>query len=257
MSSSGDRAIAVTPNKQLIIAGSGNYRDHPGYIKFWDFNTGRLIRNDPWNHYVLTSIVTTPDNLSIIIYGRDDHTYLDGTNYVYLGNIETAEYQLVKKWNYREIVLEFMRHEDFISFDRFVLDLRTKIVSQVTNDHVEQLRRLYWKVQVAPDNYLSSNDETFIIEDIRTGQIIKRFGSGHENRYHRYSPIKITSDGRYLLAQKGHDGESQNAILSMWDIQTGKLVTSFESCYGIIKAIDITSDNQYAIVYAIDPNYVI
>src|SRR5687767_13683064 len=133
MSSSTSRAIAVTPDKRYIIAGAGNYREHPGYVKYWDFKTGRLIRNDPWSHYALSDIVALPDARSIIAHGRDDHTFLDGTEYVYLGDIEAAAYQLVHTWVYHETDLNFIHHSKTrIGFDRHIFDLQTKRLSPIT-----------------------------------------------------------------------------------------------------------------------------
>lgn len=254
--SSSSRAIAVTPDKRYIIAGGGDYRDHPGYVKFWNFETGELVRNDTWKHYVLTNIVTLPDSSSIIVHGRDDHTFLDGTKYIYLGDVERGEYQLIHKWVYHETDLTFIHHSKTrIGFDRHIFDLQTKNLSQITPDEEKNIHQLYSKIELTPDYRLSSNDETFVIED-KTGLIIQRFSHGHKNKYHKYSPKIITPDGRYLLAQI-NEWESQNKILSMWDMQTGDLVTSFESCRGSMQAIDITSDSQYAVVYVFDPSSVI
>lgn len=103
---------------------------------------------------------------------------------------------------------------------------------------------------------LSSFNETFIVEDILTRKIVQEFSIGHGNPYHRHSPIKITPNGKYLLAQKGNF-EAKNMILSMWKIDTGQYITSFEACKGMIQSIDITGDSRYAVVLAYDPNSVI
>lgn len=257
MSSSTSRAIAVTPDKRYIIVGAGDYRDHPGYLKFWDFKTGQLIRNDPWNHYVLSDIVALPDARFIIVHGRDDHTFLDGTEYVYLGDIEAAAYQLVHKWVYHETDLNFIRHSKTqIGFDRHIFDLQTKGLSPITPEEEKKIRGLYSKIEITPEYRLASNDDTFVIED-KTGVIVQTFRPGHGNKYHKYSPKIITPDGKWLLAQMGcfdPGQEIQNTILSMWDVQTGHLVTTFETCRGTLVAIDVTNDNQYAVVYVYDPD---
>ena len=257
MSSSSSRAVVVTSDKRYIIVGAGDYRDHPGYLKFWDFKTGKLIRNDPWNHYVLSDIVALPDGRSIIAHGRDDHTFLDGTEYVYLGDVEKAEYPLLHKWIYRETSLNFIHHsKNRIGFDRHVFDLETKTLSQVTPEEEKKIRQLYSKIEITPEYRLSSNDETFVVED-KTGAIVQTFSPGHANKYHKYSSKIITPDGKWLLAQMGcfdFGQEIQNTILSMWDVQTGNLVTSFETCRGTIVAIDVANDNQYAVVYVFDPD---
>ena len=257
MSSPSSRAIAVTPDNRYILAGGGNYRDHPGYLKFWHFQTGEYIRSDPWKHYVLSHIVALPDGRSFVVHGRDDHTFLDGTEYVYLGDVEAADYQLVHKWIYHETGLAFIHHrKNRIGFDRHIFDVQTKDLSQITPDEEKDIQQLYGKIEIAPGYRLFSNDETFVIED-NTGMIVQTFGSGHGNRYHKYSPKIITPDGRWLLAQMGcydHGREFQNTMLSMWEVQTGKLVTSFETCQGTIQAIDATHDNQFAVVYVFDPN---
>jgi hypothetical protein len=260
VSSPSSRAIAVIADNKYIIAGGGEYSDHPGYLKFWHFTTGEFIRNDPWKHYVLSNIVALPDDHSFIVHGRDDHTFLDGTQYVYLGDIEAADYQLVHKWTYHETDLAFIHHrQNHIGFDRHVFDLQTKRLAPITPDEEKKIRQRYGNIEITPGHRLLSNDETFVIED-KTGRVVQTFAPGHGNKYHNYSPKIITPDGRWLLAQRGSDEHGQgstNKILSMWEMQTGALVTSFETCRGTIQALDSTSDNQYAVVYVLDPHHLI
>ncbi len=251
---------AVTPDKHFIIGGGGNHRDHPGLILFWDFKSGSLIKSHSWPHYVLASIVVTPDSRLIVVSGRQDRYYHDGMHFVGAIDIETGTYREIKAWDDGSLELSFTGDRKFLKFDDFLWDWQIGGEPELQQRDKKWLEQTRDKIELSANHFLSSNDQTFVIENVGTGQTILRFSAGHNNPHHKFSPIRVTPDGRYLLSQRGcYDiqKERQDIILSMWDMQTGELTTSFESCRGKIKAIDVTADSQYAVVLAYDPNSVI
>jgi WD40 repeat protein len=261
-------AVAVTPDKSIIIAGAGSIADRPGYIKLWDFATGTFIRSDPWDHYIFASIVATLDSRSIVVSGREDHTFSDGMFYILVGDIETGKYRAIRTGHDFSLGLSFTWDKKYIKFDQWQTGLSWDW--QIGNEFIwdwqiggeprlrsGQRNLLHQNtrqgIELTTKHILSSTDETFIIEDIQARRVVQEFSTGHDNPYHRYTPIKVTPNGRYLLSQKGHD----QACLAMWDISTGKFVKTFESCKGTIKSIDITADGQYIVVLGYDPDSVV
>lgn len=243
--------VAVTPDSRFIIGGHGATRDHPGHIWFWEFSTGSLLRSDPWSHYKLASIVATPDGRSIVVSGRDDRMFHDGTCYFVVGDIETAAYQTLLANFHVPLQLSLTWDKKYIKFGDFIWNWKQGGDPR-TNTRRRVSRREHEKAELTAERALFSTDETFVIKDVRTGQVIREFDLGHDNRYHRFSPAIVTPDGKHLLSQKGNF-EFQNMVLAMWAIETGEFVTAFESCKGTIKAIDITGDGRFAVVLAYDP----
>jgi WD40 repeat protein len=248
-------AVAVTPNKRVIIAGADHIVDRPGYIKFWDFKTEAFIRSDPWSHYELNSLLAPQDNRSVIVSGRDDHTLRDGTYYILVGDIETGEYRTVKEGHDFSRSLSFTWDKKYVLFGEYIWDWRMGGEPRPKRN-TDPLLETLGRIVLTAKHVLASTDEAFIVEDFQTGQIVQKFSTGHNNELHRYAPKKVTPNGRYLLSQKGNH-LARNEILAMWDIYTGKFVKTFESCLGTIKSIDITADGQHAVILAYDPNSVI
>jgi WD40 repeat protein len=103
------------------------------------------------------------------------------------------------------------------------------------------------QIVLAEHQLLESTDEGFVIRNSQTGEIVKEFRAAHDNETHRYSPLKITPDGRYILSQQGN-AWSKNAVLAMWDLEAGQLVKTFHHCQEPIRSMDITSDSQCVVV---------
>lgn len=253
-------AVAVTPDQRFIIGGGGNYRDHPGCILFWDFKSGSLVKRYAWSHYVLASIIVTPDSRLVVISGRQDRYYHEGTHFVGAIDIATDAYREIKSWDHGSLCLLFSWDKKYLRFDDFVWDWQAGGQPELWDRDKKWLDQARGHIELAPNRFISSDDQTFLIKDIETNQTIFRFGSGHNNQHHKFAPIKITHDRRYLLSQRGcYDNRKghQDPILGMWDMQTGDLLTSFESCRGAIKAIDVTANSQYVVVLVNNPGSVI
>ncbi|MUG94802.1 WD40 repeat domain-containing protein [Scytonema sp. UIC 10036] len=60
-------SLAISPDGQTLVSG-----DRRGIIKFWDLNSGRLIRTIPSAHVnTITKIVFTPDGSNFVSASRD------------------------------------------------------------------------------------------------------------------------------------------------------------------------------------------
>jgi hypothetical protein len=241
------QVVSVTPNKRTIIAGNGHRDDHPGYIKFWSFDTGEFIRSDKWLHKRIWSLLATPDSQSVIASGHDRHIYGDGKSYVLVGDIETGVYQILQEGDDASVILSFTWDKKYILFGGHIWGWQAggKPLPKRHTDPFPELGRII----LTAEHGLKSTDEGFIIENFQTGKIVQKINTVHDNKFHRQYPIKVTPDGRYILSQKGNF-DSNNQILAMWDIHTGNFVKTFDDCKGEIKSIDITADGQYAIVLA-------
>ncbi|GAB1537736.1 hypothetical protein NUACC21_03900 [Scytonema sp. NUACC21] len=59
--------LAISPDGQTLVSG-----DRRGIIKFWDLNSGKLIRTIPDAHFnTITKIVFTPDGSTLVSASRD------------------------------------------------------------------------------------------------------------------------------------------------------------------------------------------
>ena len=115
-------AIDVTPDDKFIIGGGGNWRDHPGRILVWDLQKGQLKRENKWSHFELHDILVMPDSQTIVISGRDDHTFLDGHHYIYTGSIENGKYALLFEWEFGSLKLGFTLDKKYLQFDKYFWD---------------------------------------------------------------------------------------------------------------------------------------
>jgi WD40 repeat protein len=238
--------VAVTPNKHIIIAGADHIRDRPGYIKFWTFRTGEFLRSNKWSHYEMRSLLTTPDSRSVIVSGRDDHTFNDGTYYILMSDIATGKYRIVKQGHDFSINLSFTWDKKYILFGEYIWDWQVNRAPVPKRD-TDPTMKSVGQIVLAEHHVLESNDEGFVVRNFQTGDIVKEFRAIHDNETHRYSPMKVTPDGRYLLSQQGN-AWSKNSILAMWDLHAGQLVKTFGNCQAPIRSIDITTDGQCAVV---------
>lgn len=240
-------AVAVTPNNRYIVGGHGSRHDHPGHITFWDFKTGSLVRVDRWKPDDLECILATPDNRSIIISGRDDNYFHDGTHYIVVGDIETAKYETIKAARYFPLDLFFSWDKQQVKFGEYALDWRKKENFYTRSKEIEFNGVQPKFVELSQDYSVTTDDENYIVKDTKTNQVIRRLNAGHNNEYYKQTYFKVSADNRYLFAQSGHQFITQDEVLCMWDLQTSVLIKCFESCRGRIHSIDITSDNQFII----------
>lgn len=238
--------VSVTPNKRIIIAGADHIRDRPGYIKFWTFGTGEFLRSDTWSHYEMRSLLTTADSRSVIVSGRDDHTFNDGTYYILIGDIATGEYRTIKQGHDFSINLSFTWDQKYILFGEYIWDWQENGAPLPKRDSDPTIKPV-GQIVLAEQHLLESTDEGFVVRNFQTGEIVKEFRAIHDNETHRYSPMKVTPDRRYIFSQQGNVW-SKNSVLAMWDLHAGQLVKTFDNCQEPVRSIDITTDGQCVVV---------
>ena len=271
------QAIALTPDENLIIGGGGRWQDHPGRILLWDLQTGKLKREDQWSHYELHDILITPDSRTMIISGRDDHTYHDGDRYIYAGQIERGEYTLLFRWRFGSLELGFTLDQKYLQFDKYLWDweaggtilnrsfqevtskFMTASVDMAEHEQEELKKGRFNKIMLSEDRTLFATEKSFLIEDTAHRTILLSFSPGHEDKYFKFMPMAVTPNSQYLIAPRGRYGEKGYVTLGKWDILTGQMVGEFEVCSqgNTILDIAITSDSQKAAILAYDPETVI
>ena len=250
------QVVTVTPDKRTIIAGAGDWNNRPGYIKFWAFNTGKLIRSDKWSHYEMHSLLVTPDSRSVIVSGRDDHTFSDGTFYILIGDIETGEYRTIKQGRKDAFSLNLSLTWDkkYLLFGEYIWDWQIGGIALPKRDSDPLLNR---RIMLTAKHVLESTDEGFVVQDFQAGKIVQKINTVCENERYRHSPMKVTPDKRYILSQTQKGSyRSGNQVLAMWDIYTGSFVKTYDNCQGTIASIDVTTDGQYAIVLTYAPDMI-
>jgi len=244
--------VAVTPDKRMIIAGADQIRDRPGYVRFWTFDTGELIRSDKWTHYEMRSLLATPDSRSVMVSGRDDHTFRDGTRYILMGDITTGEYRTIRQGHDFSIDLSFTWDKQYILFGEFLWDWKEG-GEPLTKRYSDPLIETRGKVILSEQHILEVTDEGFVVENFQTGEVVQKIRA---NDAHRYSPLKITPDGRYILSQLGNYS-SNNSALALWDLEASSFVKTFDTCTEPIGSMDITADGQHAVLLTGGENSVI
>lgn len=265
-------AISLTPDENFLIGGGGNWRDHPGRILLWDLQTGKLTREDRWSHYELRGIVVTPDSQTVIVIGRDDHTYLDGDHYIYAGNIKSGEYTLLATWRVGSLKLGFTLDKKYLQFDKYFWDWKAggNILNQsfqelnsrhlpasvdVAEREQEELNKgRFNKIKLSEEKTLFATAKSFMIEDTTRGKTLLTFSPGHEYIAFQFMPMAVTPDSRYLIAPRGKLSQRSYVTLGKWDIQTGQLLREFEvpSQGHTVKDIAISSDSQKAAILVYD-----
>jgi hypothetical protein len=93
------------------------------------------------------------------------------------------------------------------------------------------------------------------------GAEVRAMTPGHDYGHWQSARMKVTPDGRHLLAPMGTyvpRAAEQNVRLGMWDIVSGQLVREFRVCpHGMILDLDISGDSQYVVTLVYDPVTVI
>lgn len=261
MSDSLDRPIAVTPDSRFIIAGAGNYRNHPGYIKFWDFKTKQLVRRDRWDMLVLANILALPDSRTIVVSGRADGYLNDRQRDIVWGDVFTPGYTSVlgKSQYTGSLELLLARDKKWVRFGGMAWDWRKKglAVWHSGGLDLETWVKSMGKIEIASGNFLYPTSTELVVENIKTGQIICRFDPHHNQRLSL--PLKVAPNSEFCLypIKLPVPTSPSRFCLGMWNLKSGKLVHRFEKCSGTFQGIDITSDNRYAVISAFAPNDII
>jgi hypothetical protein len=86
---------------------------------------GETILGAFCSDYELRDMLVTPDSQTVIVIGRDDHTYIDGDHYIYTGNIKSGEYTLLAKWRVGSLKLGFPLDKKYLQFDKYFWDWKT------------------------------------------------------------------------------------------------------------------------------------
>jgi len=210
-------AVAVTPNNRYIIGGHGTQKDHVGHITFWDFQTGLLIRTEKWIHSELEQILVALDNHLLIVSGRDDHVYNDGTHYIKTFVIESNKFKTIRAARDFPLDISFSWDKQYIMFGDYVWDWKTDREPYLKDGKVKYDGHLYPKViEFTQDQILTSDDETYLIKDAKSNQILRRLHPGHNNKYHGQTAFKVSLDNKYLFAPRGHQYLTHDEILCVW-----------------------------------------
>lgn len=264
-------AIAVAPDKSVIVGGAGNIAGYPGRILYWDFDSGKLIRAEPWEHYALARLLVTPDSRTLVSCGRNDRAYSGGGSFAYATDIASGQRQRL------HIPVEFAyklwltEDQNYVMIDDFRWDWRNGgdplCVNPLPKTRAEEFQREGQKA-VLQSNYIQltggmkmfCEPEAYILRDAN-GAEARRMNPGHDYDHWRFARMKVTPDERHLLAPMGTyvpRAAEQNVRLGMWDIASGQLAREFRVCpHGSLTDIDIAGDSQKAVALVSNPETVI
>ncbi len=93
----------------------------------------------------------------------------------------------------------------------------------------------------------ASADQTLIVWDIETGEIIRRF-TGHEGPVHS---VAFSPDGQTVLS-----GAADNSLI-VWDVDSGDIVRRFTGHEGTVHDVAISPDGQTAISGSADTTLIL
>lgn len=264
-------AITVAPDKSVIIGGGDNHADHPGRILYWDFATGRLLRAEPWEHYALARLLVTPDSRTLVSCGRNDRAYSGGGSFAYATDIASGQRKRLNipvEFSYKLWLTEDQNH---VMIDDFRWDWRSGgdpvCINPLPKDRMEEVQREGQKalfqsnhIHLAGGIKMYCEEKAYILRDANNAEI-RSMTPGHDYDHWQSARMKVTPDGRRLLAPMGTyvpRAAEQNIRLGLWDIESGLLLREFRVCpHGMILDIDIAGDSQRAVALVYDPVTVI
>lgn len=264
-------AIAVAPDKSVIIGGGDNHADHPGRILYWDFHSGKLLRAEPWEHYALARLLITPDSRTLVSCGRNDRAYSGGGSFAYATDIASGQRQRLNipvEFSYK---LWLTEDQNYVMIDDFRWDWRNGgdpvCINPLPKDRMEEVQREGQKALFQSNHIhlpggmkIFCEKKAYILRDTN-GAEVRTMTPGHDYEHWQSARMKVTPDGCHLLGTMGTyipRAVEQNIRLGMWDIESGQLVREFHICpRGMVLDIDIAGDSRYVVALVYDPVTVI
>jgi WD40 repeat protein len=198
------RSLVIHPNGRTLASGSGDRT-----IKFWDWQTGKLLRDLQAHESWVRAIALSPDGKLLASCSND---------------------RTVKLWNWEtgNLLHTLTGHTDWVRSVAFAASITPTAQSTETSQNGQILAS-------------SSQDRTIRLWHIATGELLQIL-SGHLHWVTAVAFIPCTLPGN----QDGHllVSGSRDRTLRLWDWHTGKLVASLEGHSSSVNGIAVSPDGS-------------
>lgn len=208
--------IAVSKDDKYLASASGNLFNSDvlnGELKLWEINTAKEIRSFAGHSPDIKSLTFSPDGKKLVV--SDD-------NSIVLWNVETG----LKCWSFNNTCYSGMNISYSldgktiyaVSKDQILyIDSQTGIINKTlefngVKDPVPVFSHDAKKM-------VTIKDQSIIIMDVLTGATLKSFNIGSSS----LKNVSFSPDGKFVIC-----GLYENNSLKLWNIETGKLVNTFE-----------------------------
>ena len=250
------RSMAFSPNGNYILTG-----DHDGFIKVWEFQTGRLVQEFGGLEERLTkpSImkITTLKSQELEFVPIIFHSYCDAECEYYVGILNSRHGDMTIE-SYIELLCKNSEEcKTYLTMtlgdpDVKVLDLNPlvltifnkKIIVKWPGSDIKLINNhLGLKILSAcltPDyQYLitGNQDGSITFWNIKSGTVA-RVVMAHMGPV---LSLSISDDGKYLVSG------SQDTTLKVWDVEEGKVLRTFDGHQDAVTVVAFSTDGQYII----------
>lgn len=194
------------------------------YVRAWDSATGDLLWQTDLQGRFIISLAQSPDGTQLAVVRSDTTTQITDNEIVFLST-ETGE---------------VLRTEN--PFQSAMLDRNNALELAIVWVDVGLF--------VSRARPTANGDSDFVLFDPETMEIIREYNAEEDHQDLVYK-IAISSDGRYALSAGG------DALVILWEVETGRLVRRFVEHSGLVRDIQFTSDGDYAISGSFDSTAIV
>ena len=232
-------AVAISPDGQKIVGGSGDIEHEDNAIKIWDIDTGKLINSLKGHQHWVYAVTITPDSKKIVS-GSFDNT--------------------IKIWNINTNTIKPTTIEDYDRVNAIAISPDEKMIVSGCDDNTAKIWNLETgvliktlkshsrrvnSVAITPDGQTiitASDDQTIKICDLATGSLSDTF-LGHTKPVFC---VVITPDGKNIISS------SDDQTIKIWNLATGTLTATLTGHQKSVLAIAISPDGHTIVSSSLD-----
>ncbi|MGB3208528.1 MAG: WD40 repeat domain-containing protein [Crinalium sp.] len=231
--------VAITPDGQKIVGGSGDIEHEDDAIKIWDIDTGSLIDSLKGHQHWIYAVAITPDGKKIVSGSFDNN---------------------IKIWDFNTNTIKPSTIEAYDRVNAIAISPDGKIIVSGSDDDTAKIWNLETgaliktlkshsrrvnSVAISPDGQTiitGSDDQTIKIWYLATGSLIDTLISHTKP----VLCVVITPDGKNIISSSG------DQTIKIWNLATGTLMATLTGHKKSVLAIAISPDGHTIISSSLD-----
>ncbi len=232
-------AVAISPDGQKIVSGSGDLEHEDNAIKVWDIDTGTLINSLQGHLHWVYAVAITPDSQKIVSGSFDSN---------------------IKIWNINKNDIKPTTIEDYDRVNAIAISPDGKIIVSGSDDNTAKIWNLETgvliktlkshsrrvnSVAITPDGQTiitASDDQTIKLWYLATGSLIDTL-VGHTKPV---LCVVITPDGKNIISS------SDDQTIKIWNLATGTRTATLTGHEKSVLAIAISPDGHTIVSSSLD-----
>ncbi|HEY9691992.1 MAG TPA: WD40 repeat domain-containing protein [Oculatellaceae cyanobacterium] len=232
-------AVAISPDGEKIVGGTGDLEHEDDAIKIWDIDTGKLINSLKGHQHWIYAVAITPDSRKILSGSFDSN---------------------IKIWDINSNTLKPTTIEDYDRVNAIAISPDGKMIVSGSDDNTAKIWNLETgvliktlkshsrrvnSVAISPDGQTiitASDDQTIKLWYLATGSLLDTL-VGHTKPV---LCVVITPDGKNIISS------SDDQTIKIWNLATGVLKATLTGHKKSVLAIAISPDGHTIVSSSLD-----